>query len=404
MKRILGYEIKKILKKKSTQAAFVILFLANLFLAFSPCIGKTYVEDEVLESHFERNRTDRKNGIAMSGKLIDDSLLLEVQKAYGKIEGMDALEYLVTDTYQQEVRPYSDVMDTLSNVWMYGTSLNPMTVTAEDLYKTRYGMLQEYYEYYELTEKEKEYWEEKNKALPDKFTYVYSCAYQYLTEMSHGCYMLCLLLTFFVAICLGNVFNDEQVLRTDQLVLCTRKGRNTLYFAKILAGTIVVTVSSVLFECVSVLGMFVSFGTEGADALLQAMQIPWYPYELTLGQTFIIQTGLFFLAMVLIGIVTMVLAYVLHNSIGAMAIMIGGAFVARLVFIPVSFGALSQLWNYIPLNLLKLTQGFTDLRLVPFIGGELTTWQAAPFLYILMGVLIVLAGKTIYCNGEIKGR
>lgn len=381
----------------------MILLGANFIIAFSPCMGKSYVEGEVLETHMERNRIDRENGIAMSGRSIDDSLFSEVQRAYGKIEGKDAVEYLLTDIYQQEVRPYSDVMDTLNTLGR-AVSINPMTVTADEFYEARYETLQQQYESYELTDKEKDYWEKKNEALPKTFTYEYSLAYQFLNNMQHGSYMICLLMTFFVAICMGNVFNDERIFRTDQLVLCTRNGRRKLYVAKIAAGMVVVIISSILFLGVSLLGMFVSFGTEGFDALLQAVMIPWYPYELTLGQTFLIQAGLLILATVLIGIITMVLAQILHNSIGAMAIMIGGAFVARLLYIPVSFGVLSKLWNVIPINLLKLDQGFIDLRLFSFFGAQLTTWQVAPLLYILLGIAVVLVGKAVHCRGEIEGR
>ena len=51
---------------------------------------------------------------------------------------------------------------------------------------------------------------------------------------------------------------------------------------------------------------------------------------------------------------------------------------ARMVSVSASWGIFSQLWNYLPINMLKVDEGFCDLRLVHLFGTKLTTWQFAP--------------------------
>ncbi len=78
---LLRFEIRKIVMKKSTIAAFVILFAIQVFVAVSGSLGSTYVGDVFVETHAERNRTDRKHGMALSGRALDDVLLAQVQVA-----------------------------------------------------------------------------------------------------------------------------------------------------------------------------------------------------------------------------------------------------------------------------------------------------------------------------------
>jgi hypothetical protein len=96
----------------------------------------------------------------------------------------------------------------------------------------------------------------------------------------------------------------------------------------------------------------------------------------------------------------MILAEAMRNNIGAMAIIIGCLFAARLIEIPTSLRVLSQLWNLIPINLVKFDQGFLDLRLFSLGGLQLTTWQFAPIVYLLLGVFILISGKLCYCKNR----
>lgn len=401
MKILLGYEIKKILMKKSTIVAFAVLFGIQVFLAFAGSFGSTYVGDVFVETHMERNQIDRENGIALSGRAIDEELLAEVREASRKIEG-DGREYLLSEIYQTEVRKYSDLMDRI-RMWGLGSMLSTDNMTEEAFYDLREQRRDTLWDNYELTDEERQYWSEKEGKLEFPLTYEYAFAYDSLLSM-HGGYMCCMLLTFFIGISMVSVFTEEHNRKTDQLVLCTRYGREKLYLSKILAGSIVVFATNLLFVLVALTGNFFSYGAEGFHAAIQVVTAFWYSYELSAGAALMIMLGLLFLSSVLTAIFTMVLAEVLRNSIGAMAIIVGGLFASRLVVIPTSWRLLSQLWNYIPINLLKVDQGFTDLRLVSVFGVQLTTWQFAPILYVLITVALILIGGKVYKGYQVSGR
>lgn len=402
MKEILFFEIKKIIQRKSTWVAFLLLLAVQAFLAIMGSLGTTTADGVLVETHAERNRIDREFGLELSGRNIDDTLLTEMQTAYAKIADMKYPEYLLSEVYQSEVRKYAGVYE-LVRSWTAGAGVSALNVSEEDLYRLQQLQREEMYESYELSEDEIEYWEEKAEELPDRFVYQYSVAYEYLINMS-GIYMTCMLITFFISISMVNVFMEEHNKKTDQLILCARHGRGKLFFAKVTAGSIVIFICTLIMTIVAIVGKFISFGPEGFGAIVQPFVGIVYPYDLSAGTTLIIMTVLLLLSSVLTAIITMLLAEMIHNSIGAMAVIVGVMFAARMIMIPNSWRVLSQLWNYIPINLLKADQGFTDFRLISIFGLQFTSWQFAPVLYVLVGGLFIFIGKKVYCSSQITGR
>ncbi len=401
MKTLLNFEIRKIVKKKSTIIAFVILFALQTFLAISGSFGSTYVDDEFLETHKERNKIDRANGIELSGRAIDDELLSEMREAYAKVDWEDD-RYRFSEAYQEEVRKYT-VVDERIRMWGLKKALMNGTLTEDMLYETRQADMKATWKYYELSENEQAYWEEKETEVEKPFTFQYSMAWEYLTSM-HGTYMICLIFTFFISIAMVNVFGEEHSRKTDQLILCSQHGRGRLFAVKILAGSIVTFVGNLLFIVVTMKGNFFSYGIEGFQASIQVALVNFYSYDMTVGETTLIMIGLLLLSSIMTAIFTMVLAELLKNSVGAMAIVIGILFGARMIPMPVSWGFISQLWNYIPINLLKIDEGFIDMRLISIFGIELTTWQFAPILYVVVIIVLIWIGRRNYISYQVAGR
>ncbi|MBQ6695151.1 MAG: ABC transporter permease subunit [Lachnospiraceae bacterium] len=401
MGTLLKFEIKKIVMKKSTIVAFVLLFGIQVFLSMTGSLGSTYKNDMFVETHAERNRIDREHGIALSGRAIDDVLLSEMQEAYAGFDWNNP-DYWWTDEYNQGVRRYTDLEYRLK-LWGMGTGYSFDNMEAEVLYDLRRNQRDSMWEAYELSDKEKTYWQEKDAEVEIPFVYEYASGYDSLTGMQ-GMYMTCMLMTFFIGISMVTVFAEEHTRKTDQLILCARYGKSKAYFAKILAGSLVVFGGNMLFAGVLIVGRFFSFGTEGFGAAIQSVVAPWYSYPLTMGQALLLMTGILLLSGVLVAVFAMLLAEVLGNSVGAMAVVVGLLFAARLVPIPPSFGVLSQAWNYMPINMLKVDEGFLDPRLVNLFGLQLTTWQFAPILYVVLIGGMVFAGSRFYRRYQVSGR
>lgn len=401
MKTLLRFEIRKIVKKKSTIIAFLIIFALQVVVAFTGSFGKTYIKDEFYDTIANQNKIEREHGVALSGKNIDEELLTEMRDAYAKVDWEDE-RWIFSEAYQGDVRKYADLEERI-RMWGLKKQLRSGVLTEEMLYEAREADMESTWAYYELSEKEQAYWQEKEDALEKPFIYQYAIAYEYLTSMQGG-YMICLIFTFFIVIAMVNVFGEEHTRKTDQVMLCSKHGRDKIFVAKILAGSIVTFVGNLLFIAVTLAGNFYTYGVEGFGASIQVALVNWYSYDLTVGETTLIIMGLLLLSSVMTAIFTMVLAELLKNSVGAMAIIIGILFGARIVPIPISWGLLSRLWNYIPINLLKLDEGFIDMRLVSVFGIELTTWQAAPFLYLIVIAVLVFIGRRNHINYQVTGR
>lgn len=403
MGALLKFEIKKIIMKKSTMVTFLILFGIQVLLGIVGSLGSTYVNDVFVETHAERNRIDREHGIAMSGRVIDEALLAEVRENYGGFDwSMEGYQW--TEEYNREVRKYEDLAMRIRR-WGSGTGYSFDNMTEEVLYELREQSRESMWSSYELSDAEKAYWTIKDAEVEKPFVYEYALGYEMLTDMQ-GMYMTCMLMTFFIAISMVTVFAEEHTRKTDQLILCTRLGKGKAYFAKILAGSLVVFIINLFFVVILVAGRFYSFGAEGFDAAIQVVAVvaEWYSYPLSMGQVLSIMIGLLLLSSVMVAVFSMLLAEVLRNSIGAMAVVVGLLFAARLVPIPPYFKVLSQAWNYFPINLLKIDTGFTDLRLVNLFGVQLTSWQFAPILYAVLIVLMVILGSKVYKNYQVSGR
>ncbi|MGN1148001.1 MAG: ABC transporter permease subunit [Lachnospiraceae bacterium] len=387
---LVHYEVKKILEKKRTWITFGILAVLLFFYVCSYWLGTAYVEGSFLETHAEGITIDTANARKLSGRAMDDKLLSELRLALDKAEEDSGLPLV----YQTEIRPYKEIYSLIRSI----AKEDPYTVTEESLYQIREEYVRKYWEEFKLTSSEIQYWEEKEAQIEKPFIYQYADSYQYLVNCDE-IYMTCMLLTFLLAISMSGVFFEEHSRRTDQLILCSRFGRKEVYFAKLLAGGLLSFCFCVVFLGIAVISEFAILGADGFDAMLQ-VYVSYYSYPLTMGELFLIAAGLLLLSSVLTGIFTMVLSEGLRSNIGAMAVVLAVLFLARLLPVPADFRVLSQLWNYIPINLVK-AEGLLDVRLVSLFGMKLTAWQAAPFLYVLIGALLVLIGKKLYCGCRI---
>lgn len=398
---ILGFELKKILQRRGIWLALGILVAFQAVSQFVWLFNSNYVNGTFYETHLEGVKKDRENGLKLSGRKLDEELIGEVREAFASIEGTTWPDYMLTEEYEQKIRPYSNVYDTLQ-VMIYACNGYSELSGVERLYPMRQSALKNRLGSAGLSESEISYWQTKETVLEKPFVYQYAGAYYEIISMS-GVYMDCLLLTFFVAICMCGVFTEEHTRKTDQLVLCSRLGRREVYFAKLAAGVFVSLAAALVLLAVTVGGCFAVYGAEGFRAVLQ-LECPLYSYALTVGQVMLLMIGIFLLAVVVTAVLAMVLSELFRNSIAALSVMIAAAFLERLVPIPEKLRLLGMLWNCLPLNILKLDAGFTDLRLFSLFGKQFTLWQAAPVLYVCAGTALVCLGKRVYARFQVEGR
>ena len=421
---LFGYEMKKICIRKSTWITFVVLILAYL-LSVALTWNMTYtstaqgqddtgelISEEWQDSYAQKKARERKNGLQWSGRKIDDVLLTDIEKEYSKI--MEKAEAVggagKQEVFSKEMERIYVLEDALASIAEDGRALLRETydgeehnmLTAKKLYEARDINIKEYQTAYGLTEKESSYWQQKENALSKPFIYQYAEGFYQLISMN-GIYMVVLFASFLLAVVVSRVFAEEHQRRLDQLILCSRFGRWQLYFIKIAAGMLFAVLATLIMEGINMAVTFVLYGAEGFGAAVQLIA-GWYSYPITVGQILFIMLGISVLSALLTSVLIMVVSEKFCSSMAGMTVAIVVTVVVRLVTIPSQFRTLSQVWNYFPINLLKLDQGFLDLRLVSVFGVRMTSWQFATVLYLILGVLLVLLGKRFYCGYQVQGR
>lgn len=393
---LLGYEFSKIGKRRSTWLTLALLAALVMVMDLNLLFGSTYVNGVLVETHAQQIQNNRANGRALSGRLMDQGLLLEMQEAQKRFS-MDAPEHEIIEGYAKYIRPYDMIRDVAE---AFGA--DSYSTDEEGLYQARKELLEQHWGEYQLKGAEIAYWQEQEAGMEEPYVYQYGDGWQRL--MAYDLYMLAIMVAFFASICMTGVFYEEHSRKTDQLTLCSRLGRKQLYLAKLCAGTLFSLCAGGLLLLEAVVWELSVFGPEGFSGMIQLFA-PTYSLPLTLGQMFLVMMGLFLLITVFWGVLAMVLSEAVHSQVGAMAGVIILTVLQRLLPVPLSLRGISQLWNYLPANLLSLERcGVFDPRLVSLPGVRLTIWQLAPVAYVAAILLLGLAGRRVYCRYQVQGR
>lgn len=393
------YELKKLLKKKIVWTTLLISLIVTAFTISAELIGSYYVDGVKVDTHYQMFQTDKEYQKALDGRKIDRTLLEEMSEAYGKIPPT-AERYITTEEYQKYARPYSEIFNFVRNTThMNASQTMEWEPDEKDLYVKRMVILEETWEDSGLQEGEKNYWVEKEEKIETPFTYKTKEGFLILFE---AIVTLGLVVLLAVSICLSNVFSEEHIRRTDQLILCSIHGKNIVYWAKILAGVSLAAGISVVISCFAFALAFGLYGAEGFSAAFQLIHVEC-SYPITAGQAILIIYGILIVASVLIGTCVMVLSELLRSNIATLAIAAGLLIFSMIFSVPSQYRILSQIWAWLPGTFLTPWNIF-DVRLLPVAGNYFTAWQAVPVIYLIAMVAAAGSGKTVYRRYQVSGR
>lgn len=393
------YELKKIFGRKLvlfTLAAALLVCICSILL---PLLGSYVVNGEKVDTNYHMLQVDMEYLKKLDGRLIDGTLLKETMEAYGRIPENAGL-YIATEEYQKYARPYSAIFNFIrGNSNMTFAQALEWDADEADLRSRRLKKMESSYDANRLSEEEKNFWRQRENQLkwPIRF------------EITEGWYSLfsalstlCFILPLCLAVCLSNVFPEEHARRTDQLILCARKGRNLVYLAKVSAGVIfsllcALTVTAVLF--------LISFSVYGFGGFHAAFQLIYANYSLSLsaGQAVLIMYGILILASVLFAALILFLSEAFHNGMAALAVVSAYLILSMLVVMPEDPRILGQIWDWLP-GAFVTPWNIFDLRMLSVFGARFTAWQAVPVIYLLAAAGLAFAGAPIYRRYQVSGR
>lgn len=252
-----------------------------------------------------------------------------------------------------------------------------------------------------LTQEEIAHWTEQAQARLAQ-PLVYQGYHEGWQTAAHGIEVMVFLEILFLAVVLAPLFPQEHLRRTDQLILSCRFGRGKAYAAKLLAG-VTVGVGFTALLLLAYLGMLgLVYGLEGAN--VPALFTHLFPADLTIGE----MVGILFLAAlaaaVLVSVAVMLLAELTRNAIAAMAVVLGILLLTTMIYaVPENLRGLATLWYGIPSNFLCLRGAFR-YPLLTLGEASFPTWQVTPVVWLLLALVIALAGRWVYNRYQVGGR
>jgi len=372
------FEFKKIFKHRIVW----VMIIGMVLLLFGSVITNIFFNGVSINgewiSRYEYNMKKQAAAEDIEGREFDEALYQEMKKAYS--EDMESGEYLA----------YEDVYELLRTV-IGGEQI--MHTGMDIFYKKRWENIQTYFSDIMLSDKEKEYWEDRNSEISIPFTYNQA---QAPNEILEAIYTLGALMLLVIAACLPGVFCDEHRMKTDQLILCSRHGREKLYFAKIAAGLTFCLMSAFILAAVTVVPVLIFYGSEGFDATILNKMI-YAISDKSIGEILVSYFVIYFLAALLFGAFAMFFSELTHNGIAAMTVMVCGMMFCLTVKIPDSLRIPAQMAALLP-NCILAPWSLYEYRLIPFFGGYLTNIQAAPLIYLFFTILFIILGKKLYNN------
>ena len=171
---------------------------------------------------------------ALEGRTLDDALLAELAE---EAEEAGGLSQIGPESPYYHLAGYISRMQgtylTIGNGTESGTGNKELT--AESVYRMREELLDYIYDYFRLSDADKQWWKEKEDTIEKPFVWqanfgIYSMKSTFGAAMNLFCMI--------AAVCLAGVYAGERSHGTDSFVLSTKEGKRSLWLVKFAAGEI----------------------------------------------------------------------------------------------------------------------------------------------------------------------
>ena len=393
-----GFEYRKLLRKKVVWVSVLAVMALCILSAVINAIGSYEVEGQTVCSNYQMIQRQKAESRALSGRLLDDELLGEMQAAYSQVGTEEG--YTQTMAYWETAFPYSNVFNKARQIGS-SSAVRQAGYTAADLYENRDAERLADWDDLKLTDGERAYLSKREAEIAVPYTYQYCDGW---TQLMAWLYTIGVMVTLLIAICVPSLFSEDHLRRTDQLVLSSRYGRKPVYLAKIFTGMTFSAGITLLLTLIFAIPTFLIYGTDGADTRMQLLK-PEASWNLTAAGMTGIMLLLAMAAALILSAAAMVLAEKSKSSTVPMAVLVSLLIVTNVVSIPDQYRVLSQIWGCLPTTIVSVWNSFSS-RLVPapVPGGYLTVWQAAPLVYAAAAALLLALGYRIYRRFQAGGR
>jgi ABC-type transport system involved in multi-copper enzyme maturation permease subunit len=313
--RLVGYEYKKILLKKSVTVALLLAIIACVLSVWGTLYGGNYVNGEKYESYYEAMIKDRAYARTLAGREIDSGLIMEASQAFEKIPSRDY--YFDAPEYQAFARRYNEIYNISRQ--MLSTQAHRFNVDdfqtlteeqAQRFYIVRRDKQVQTVEETGMSRTAKEKMLALDSEIKTPFAFSYTEGY---TRFFCIMYTNGLMAAFILAVCIAPIFSGEYATGVDQIILTSKHGKRRIIQAKLFTGFSLSAAIYLVLTLITYSISMLTFGLDGRNAPLQLFY-PMSPYPVTMGQTAWMVSVSGFFACLMTAAITMLLSAKLKSA------------------------------------------------------------------------------------------
>ena len=380
---LLRFELRKIFRGRITIPA--------LTVSAGMLLGIALISYLVINP-YDRSVCERE--AALEGRALDDALLAELAAEAEEAGGLS--EIRPDSTYYHLAGYISRMQGTYLTIGERPESeAGNKELTADTIYQMREDLLDYIYDYFRLSDADKQWWKEKETLIEKPFVWqanygVYSMKSVFGAAMNLFCMI--------AAVCLASVYAGEKGHRTDSFVLSTREGKRSLWMVKFIAGEIFALAAGTLLLIAGLFPHALFNGLHGTNAPWQLI-VPLCAYPYTAGQMLARYVLTYYLGCLVIGALVMLYSVLFMNSMAAAGMICLGLVLDLFLSLPPDLGLLSQLRYLTPAQVL-INSSMADPRLLRVFGLVLTPLQSAGLVYLILTVSAAACVRSLYRRQE----
>lgn len=399
---LFGYEMKKIWKRPMTWIA-VLVFSAG-FVWYAPIpfynYGRTYTftqpDGTVLSREFTPEEQDRfmiEAPRLLSGQPIDEEFFAKAEENIpARLEDFD----FSNSEDMEKVREIEEQRDGyffLVDPTYYGAYrmlggqnryLHRLEWFKADVEANNNGY---------LTEEEIAYWTELEEQIQQPFIYEPTDAPNRLFDVLGT---MGIFIPVLVALCVCDLFSQEQRARTYPQIFSSRQGCSCLYLAKILAGSATSVLAAAIGIGAVIAASLIRYGPWGWGAAIQLCQyVSSCSFPITARQGILVLTALLLVYALLCGAVISLVSMWSGSGVASLAVgaaLVGGQLLVLqqmwiLEMMVSAVPLLQDMLAYLPIALVNASV-LTGKKLAHFFGLTLNYIQAGILVYLAVTVLL----------------
>ena len=387
MRRMIRFELKKILLRPVSVLAFVLLIVINCLSVFTDGAGAFISHDDITAQKAEQaayaGRIDQSWANAVREKLnivtreqdnlMPDNEREQVRKEYlGRGYTQQSVNNLPNSVFLkpeiEDSLPYRILKDAEYSARFY-TNAEKLSAALGKQYRAEYpgekGRV--------LSQKAKDMY----GYLANQYTavYGYNSGWNKLISMQR---LLPFTLGVFLLIALSSIFSGEYNRKTDSLLLSSKYGKSKLIYAKITAAFLAASGIWLLLQLLNMILAYGFFGLDGAQTFVQDWQLNACPFAFTQGTNYFAVCGmsftgvLFFTAVILLisaGTKSPFFTFLISGTVLMMPT------IANLLQMS---GFITQILIFFPTNILIAADHFTFFKAYYFLGRAWIMQIAVP--------------------------